>query len=91
MEQTPSCDAYAYLSKRLKAELPGSSQLALIIQFLSCGSQEHPSSTRKSLDVADATFSQHPLGTTALCSPNEARLLNFCLFLHFSLQTDPEH
>jgi len=91
MEQTRSYNAYTYLSKRLKAELPGSSQRALIIPFLSRGSQEHPSSTRKSLDFVDATFSQHPLVTMALCSPNKARLLNWCLFFHFSLQTDPEH
>ena len=91
MEQTPSCGAYTYLSKRLKAELPGSSQLAPIIPFLSRGSQEHPSSSRKSLNFVDATLSQHPLVTRAMCSPNKACLLNCCLFFHFSLQTDPEH
>lgn len=91
MEQTASYDAYTYLSKRLKAELPGNSRPALTIPFLSPGSLELPSSTGKSLDFADATFSQHPLVTMTLCIANETHQFNCCLFLHFSLQTDPEH
>ena len=56
IEQTASYDAYTYLSKRLKAELAGNSQLALTIPFLSPGSLELPSSTGKSLDFVDAIF-----------------------------------
>lgn len=80
MEQTASYDAYTYLSKRLTAELPGNSQPALPIPFLSPGSLELPSSTGKSLDFVDATFSQHPLVTMTLGTANETHLLNAACF-----------